>query len=258
MFNLKGKSAAVTGGGSGIGKAVSTALAVQGASVYVLDLQLETAQSTAEEIKKAGGKALGIACDVSIEKSVKDAFELIDEKESNFSILVNSAGLSHIGNIEKTTIADFDRLYNVNVKGIFLTMQNALPLMLDAGGGTVINLASVAAYVGISDRFAYSMTKSAVVGMTLAFARDYIDQNVRCNCISPGRVHTPFVDNFLSKNYPGKEAEMFEKLAKTQPIGRMGTPQEIAHLVVYLASDEASFITGSNYNIDGGFISIKM
>jgi 2-keto-3-deoxy-L-fuconate dehydrogenase len=258
MFNLKGKSAAVTGGGSGIGKAVSLALAAQGASVYVLDLQKESAQNTAEEINKAGGKALGIVCDVSIENSVKDAFELIDERESNLAILVNSAGLSHIGNIEKTSVTDLDRLYNVNVKGIFLTMQNALPLMVDAGGGTVINLASVAAYVGIPDRFAYSMTKGAVVGMTLAFARDHIEKNIRCNCISPGRVHTPFVDNFLSKNYPGQEAEMFEKLAKTQPIGRMGTSEEIAHLVVYLASDEAAFITGSNYNIDGGFISIKM
>jgi NAD(P)-dependent dehydrogenase (short-subunit alcohol dehydrogenase family) len=258
MFNLKGKSAAVTGGGSGIGKAVSLALGAQGAFVYVLDLQKESAQNTAEEINKAGGKALGIVCDVSIENSVKDAFEFIDERESNLAILVNSAGLSHIGNIEKTSVADLDRLYNVNVKGIFLTMQNALPLMVDAGGGTVINLASVAAYVGIPDRFAYSMTKGAVVGMTLAFARDHIDKNIRCNCISPGRVHTPFVDNFLSKNYPGQEAEMFEKLAKTQPIGRMGTSDEIAHLVVYLASDEAAFITGSNYNIDGGFISIKM
>jgi len=258
MFNLSGKSAAVTGGGSGIGKAVSLALASQGARVYILDLQLEAASQAIIEIQAAGGFAQAIACDVSNENSVKDAFELIDEKESNFCVLVNSAGLSHIGNIEKTTIKDFDRLYNVNIKGIFLTMQNALPLMVSSGGGTIINLASVAAFVGIPDRFAYSMTKGAVVGMTLAFARDHVEQNVRCNCISPGRVHTPFVDNFLKSNYPGKEAEMFEKLAKTQPIGRMGTPEEIAHLVVYLASDEASFVTGSNYNIDGGFITIKM
>jgi len=144
------------------------------------------------------------------------------------------------------------------VKGSFLTMKSALPILIESGGGSVINLASVAAYVGIPDRFAYSMTKGAIVGMTLSFARDYVEKNVRCNCISPGRVHTPFVDNFLSRNYPGQEAEMFEKLAKTQPIGRMGTPEEIAGLVLYLASDEASFITGCNYNIDGGFINVKM
>jgi NAD(P)-dependent dehydrogenase (short-subunit alcohol dehydrogenase family) len=258
MFRLENKVAVVTGGGSGIGKAVCLAFAKQGATVYVLDLEKENASQVANEIKDAGGKGFPIPCDVSKVDSVKDAFEFIDERENGLDILVNSAGLSHIGNIQKTTEADFDRLYQVNVKGIFLTMQNAVPQMIDSGGGVVINLASIAAYVGIADRFAYSMSKGAVVGMTLSFARDYIDQNIRCNCISPGRVHTPFVDNFLTKNYPGQEAEMFDKLAKSQPIGRMGTPEEIASLIVYLASDEASFITGCNYNIDGGFINIRM
>jgi len=258
MFNLKGKSAAITGGGSGIGKAVAEVFARNGASVYILDLQKDAADSVADQLKKEGYKAFAIMCDVSNQDSVKDAFEEIEITSNGLHILVNSAGISHIGNIEKTTVEDFDRLYNVNVKGSFLTMKSALPILIESGGGSVINLASVAAYVGIPDRFAYSMTKGAIVGMTLSFARDYVEKNVRCNCISPGRVHTPFVDNFLSRNYPGQEAEMFEKLAKTQPIGRMGTPEEIAGLVLYLASDEASFITGCNYNIDGGFINVKM
>jgi NAD(P)-dependent dehydrogenase (short-subunit alcohol dehydrogenase family) len=258
MFRLDGKSAAVTGGGSGIGKAVAQTLARQGATVYILDLQTDAAASVVEELKKEGIQAFAIPCDVSKPESVQDAFEEIDVKNKGLHILVNSAGISHIGSIEKTSVEDFDRLYNVNVKGSFLTMKSALPLLLESGGGAVINLASIAAYVGIPDRFAYSMTKGAVVGMTLSFARDNIDKNVRCNCISPGRVHTPFVDNFLARNYPGQEAEMFEKLAKTQPIGRMGTPEEIAALILYLASDEASFVTGCNYNIDGGFINVKM
>lgn len=258
MFSLKGKVAAVTGGGSGIGKYTSLSLARQGASVYILDLDKAAAQTVVQEVEAAGGKACAVSTDVAHEDSVRDAFEFIDSKELELHILVNSAGLSFIGNIEKTTVADMDRLYQVNVRGIFLTMKYALPLMLESKQASIINLASIAAYVGLADRFAYSMSKAAVVGMTLAFARDYIDKGIRCNCISPGRVHTPFVDNFIKKNYPGQEAEMFEKLAKSQPIGRMGKPQEIADLIVYLASDEAAFVTGSNYNIDGGFISLKM
>lgn len=258
MFSLKGKTAAVTGGGSGIGKAVAELFARQGAFVYIIDLQIEAAEEIAKKLLSEGCKAMALACDVSKPESVQKVFEKIGSESSALQILVNSAGISHIGNIEKTSVEDMDRLYQVNVKGSFLTMQNALPLMLESGGGSVINLASVAAYVGIADRFAYSMSKGAMVGMTLSFARDYIDQNIRCNCISPGRVHTPFVDQFLSRNYPGQEKEMFDKLAKSQPIGRMGNPEEIASLVGFLASDEASFITGCNYNIDGGFINLKM
>jgi 2-keto-3-deoxy-L-fuconate dehydrogenase len=258
MLSLKGKTAAITGGGSGIGKAVAEMFARQGATVYILDFHKETANQVADSLTAQGLKAISIVCDVSKPDSVKEAFKELKSTSGELQILVNSAGISHIGNIEKTSIEDMDTLYNVNIKGSFLTMKHALPMLLEAGGGSIINLASVAAFVGIADRFAYSMTKGAVVGMTLSLARDYVEKNIRCNCISPGRVHTPFVDNFLSKNYPGQEQEMFEKLAKTQPIGRMGTPDEIAGLILYLASDEASFITGCNYNIDGGFINIKM
>jgi 2-keto-3-deoxy-L-fuconate dehydrogenase len=256
LFNLEGKSIAVTGGGSGIGKAVCETLAAQGAQVFILDLQKEAAESVASAIAETGGKARVWAVDVCQADSVARCFREMGQSGSLHG-LVNSAGISHIGNIDKTTEDDFDRVYQVNVKGTFLTMKFALPLLRQTKG-SVVNLASIAAYVGIPDRFAYSMTKGAVVGMTLAFARDHVEEGIRCNCISPGRVHTPFVDNFLARNYPGQEAEMFEKLAKTQPIGRMGRPDEMAALIVYLCSDEAAFVTGCNYNIDGGFINLKM
>jgi NAD(P)-dependent dehydrogenase (short-subunit alcohol dehydrogenase family) len=172
-------------------------------------------------------------------------------------ILVNSAGVSHIGTAESTAEADFDRLYNVNVKGVYNCLHAAIPVLKKSGGGVILNMCSIAATVGIPDRFAYSMTKGAVYSMTLSVARDYLKDKIRCNCISPARVHTPFVDGFLQKNYPGREQEMFEKLSKTQPIGRMAKPEEIAGLVLYLVSDEASFITGCDYPIDGGFTKLN-
>lgn len=253
MFQLKGKTAVVTGSGSGIGKAVALLFAKQGASVYLTDLNEEAIAQTANEIKQAGGLAFQQPCDVSSQQQVKETFNKIGK----IDILVNSAGVSHIGNVETTNEADFDRLYNVNVKGVYNCLQAAITIMKQAGSGVILNLASIANNVGIADRFAYSMTKGAVYAMTLSVARDYIKDGIRCNCISPARVHTPFVDGFLSKNYPGKEAEVYEKLSKSQPIGRMAKPIEIAHLILYLCSDEASFITGCDYPIDGGFIKLN-
>ncbi len=252
MFDLHNKVALVTGAGSGIGKAIALLFARQGARVGVVDIQQEQAESTAKEIELAGGKAFPLVCDVSDSANVKQVIGSL----SRIDILVNSAGISHIGRADTTSEADFDKVYKVNVKGVFNCMQAALPALRQQGG-VILNLASVAATVGLSDRFAYSMSKGAVLSMTLSVAKDYLADKVRCNCISPGRVHTPFVDNFLAKNYPGKEQEMFEKLSKTQPIGRMGTPDEIAALALYLCSDEAGFITGTDYPIDGGFIRLN-
>lgn len=252
MFDLHNKVALVTGAGSGIGKAIALLFARQGARVGVVDIQQEQAESTAKEIELAGGKAFPLVCDVSDSANVKQVIGSL----SQIDILVNSAGISHIGRADTTSEADFDKVYKVNVKGVFNCMQAALPALRQQGG-VILNLASVAATVGLSDRFAYSMSKGAVLSMTLSVAKDYLADKVRCNCISPGRVHTPFVDNFLAKNYPGKEQEMFEKLSKTQPIGRMGTPDEIAALALYLCSDEAGFITGTDYPIDGGFIRLN-
>jgi len=253
MLDLKGKTAVVTGGGSGIGKAVATVFARQGAAVHIIELNLENGEHVVNEIKAAGGVAYAHACDVSNQQQVSAVFDHIQ----TIDILVNNAGVAHVGKADTTTEEDFVRLFNINVKGVYNCLHAALPLMKSRGKGAILNLSSIGAVVGIADRFAYSMTKGAVHGMTLSVARDYIHDGIRCNSISPARVHTPFVDGFIAKNYPGKEAEMFDKLSKSQPIGRMGNPEEIANLILYLCSDEASFITGCDYHIDGGFIKLN-
>ena len=253
MLSLKGKTAVVTGGGSGIGKAVSVLFAKQGAIVHVIELNSENAAHTVDEILTAGGQAYAHSCDVSKQDEVKAVFDAIKD----IDILVNNAGIAHVGKADATSEADFDRVYSVNVKGAYNCLFSALPLMRVRGGGAILNLSSIAAIVGIADRFAYSMSKGAIHGMTLSVARDYMADNIRCNSVCPARVHTPFVDGFISKNYPGKEAEMFEKLSKSQPIGRMGKPEEVANLILFLCSEEAAFITGCDYHIDGGFIKLN-
>jgi 2-keto-3-deoxy-L-fuconate dehydrogenase len=253
MFQLTGKTAVVTGSGSGIGKAVALLFAKAGASVHLVDLNAETIKGSADEIMLSGGQATVQPCDVSSQQQVKEVFNSIGQ----IDILVNSAGVSHVGNVESTPEADFDRLYNVNVKGVYNCLHAAVTLMKQRKSGVILNLASIANHVGLTDRFAYSMSKGAVYAMTLSVARDYLHDGIRCNCISPARVHTPFVDGFIKKNYPGREDEMFDKLSKSQPIGRMAKPEEIAHLVLYLCSEEASFITGCDYPIDGGFINLN-
>jgi 2-keto-3-deoxy-L-fuconate dehydrogenase len=249
MFSLLRKHAVVTGAGSGIGKAVAITLAKQGAIVYVADINEEQARETAKEI---GTDAVVKTADVSNQKATKELFDSLPQLD----ILVNSAGVSHIGTATSTAETDFDRLYNVNVKGVYNCLYAGIPRLKEKGG-VIVNMCSIAATVGIPDRFAYSMTKGAVYSMTLSVAKDYLKDKIRCNCVSPARVHTPFVDGFLKKNYPGKEQEMFDKLSKTQPIGRMARPEEIAGLILYLCSDEASFITGCDYPIDGGFIKLN-
>jgi 2-keto-3-deoxy-L-fuconate dehydrogenase len=253
MFQLKGKVAVITGSGSGIGKAIAVLFARQGAELHLVDVNEEAVNTTAEEIKKENGEAVAHICDVTSQEEVVKFFNSI----GRIDILVNSAGVSHIGTVETTTEEDFDRLYKVNVKGVYNCIRAAISLMKPAKSGVILNVGSIAASIGITDRFAYSVTKGAVLAMTLSVARDYLHEGIRCNCISPARVHTPFVDGFLKKNYPGKEQEMFEKLSKSQPIGRMAKPEEIAHLVLYLCSDEASFITGCDYPIDGGFVKLN-
>jgi len=253
MFQLNNKTALVTGGGSGIGKDVCKVLAKQGAHVIVVDLNTESAKGTVDEITTNGNNAEALTLDVTQLLAVTTAFE----KLNRLDILVNCAGISHIGTATTTSEADFEKVFQVNVKGMFHCLQAGVNAMKKSGGGSIVNISSIAAKVGLSDRFAYSMSKGAVHAMTMSVAKDYIKDNIRCNSISPGRVHTPFVDGFLKNNYPGQEAEMFEKLSKTQPIGRMGKPIEVAHQVLYLCSEEASFITGSDFSIDGGFITLN-
>jgi len=253
MFSLINKTAVITGSASGIGKAVALVFAKQGAMVHLLDMNEAGLAETVSEIKEAGGNAEPHRADVTNQSAVKWLFEKI----GRFDILVNCAGISNIGKADNTSEEDFERVFNVNVKGIYNCLHEAVPIMKQNESSVILNLASVASSVGLFDRFAYSMSKGAVLGMTLSVAKDYISDGIRCNSISPGRVHTPFVDNFLAKTYPGKEEEMFDKLSKTQPIGRMAKPIEIAHLVLYLCSDEAAFITGCDYPIDGGFIKLN-
>ncbi len=253
MFKLSGKRAIVTGGGSGIGKAVALLFAKQEAEVHVLDVNNDACSATAQEIVQANGKAFAHTGNVTSPHEVNSIFSAI----GNIDILVNSAGISHIGDIENTTEEDMDRLYNVNVKGVYNCVKAAITNMKSNKSGVILNLASIANNIGLQHRFAYSMSKGAVYAMTLSVARDYINDGIRCNCISPARVHTPFVDDFIKKNYPGKEEEMFEKLSKSQPIGRMAEPAEIASLILFLCSNEASFITGCDYPIDGGFIKLN-
>lgn len=255
LFSLKGKTALITGGASGIGKAIAKKFAGRGAEVHILEFNAENGQGTQEEIEASGDKAYFHPCDVSNQQQVRKVIGEIAQK-SRIDILINNAGIAHVGNIEGTEEADMDRLFQVNIKGVYNGMKSVIPFMKDKGG-VILNMASVASSVGITDRFAYSMTKGAVLTMTYSVAKDYLDFGIRCNCISPGRIHTPFVDGFLAKNYPGKEKEMFEKLSKTQPIGRMGKPEEVANLALYLCSDEASFVTGTDFPIDGGFIKLN-
>ncbi|MDU0355431.1 SDR family oxidoreductase [Paraglaciecola aquimarina] len=256
MTSKQQKVALVTGGGSGIGQSICLRLALKGIKVIVVDLDLDAAKETSKKIYAQHGVADVYQLDISNHQSVKQVFGTIIAQH-NIDILVNNAGIAHIGNIENTKEADLDRLYNVNVKGVYNCISASIEAMKTQKSGVIINMASIASSVGITDRFAYSMSKGAVLTMTYSVARDYIDHGIRCNCISPGRVHTPFVDNFLDNNYPHNRDEMFEKLSKSQPIGRMAQPEEIAALVDYLCSDEASFITGSNYPIDGGFVTIN-
>ena len=252
--SFAGRTAIVTGGGSGIGQAIAMLLAARGARVAILDL---AADDTMRLITERGGTSSFIACDVTQQATVDAAFATTASSYGPLDILVNSAGIAHVGTADSTSEADFDRVYAVNVKGVYNCLRAGVVAM-KGRGGAILNIASVASTVGIPDRFAYAMSKGAVLTMTYSVACDYVAQGIRCNAVSPGRVHTPFVDGFLATNYPGREQEMFDKLSRTQPIGRMGQPAEIAELAAFLCSDAAAFITGSNYAIDGGFISLKV
>lgn len=247
-MDLKNKTAIITGGASGIGLAITRVFAENGAKVHVLEVKDDAAIDSDHDIEIH-------QCDVANHHQVHEVIGKIAESDP-IDILVNNAGIAHIGNVEQTTEEDLDRLYNVNIKGIYNCIQASIK-SLKKTKGCILNMASVVSHVGIPDRFAYTMTKGAVLTMTYSVAKDYINDGVRCNSISPARVHTPFVDGYLKQNYPGQEKEMFEKLSNTQPIGRMAKPEEVANLALFLCSDKADFITGSDYPIDGGFIHIN-
>jgi 2-keto-3-deoxy-L-fuconate dehydrogenase len=254
IFELQNKVAVVTGAGSGIGAAIARLFARQHARVILLDLDEAAARRTASQIAGEGGHAEAIACDVAAADQVAAVFERIVEEHRRVDILVNNAGIAHVGTIERTAEPDFDRLYRVNVKGVYLCARAAVTAMVRQGGGVILNMASIASLIGLPERFAYSMTKGAVHTMTMSIAVDYVKQNIRCNCICPARIHTPFVDAYVARHYAGREQETLQQLSAYQPIGRMGTPEEVAHLALYLCSDEAAFVTGQAYPIDGGVL----
>ena len=256
LFSLKGKTAAITGAGSGIGHAIARAFARQGAAVHILDRDGDAAISVARQIAGGGGSAQAHVCDVADARNVGEVFDTLFQA-GPVHILVNNAGIAHVGSLATTPEEDFERVLRVNVKGVYLCMRAVIEPMRAHKRGVILNMCSIAATAGLTDRFAYSTSKGAVRSMTLSVARDYLRDGIRCNCISPARVHTPFVDGFVAKNYPGREPEMMKKLSAAQPIGRMAQPEEVANLAVYLCSDEASFITGADYYLDGGFMHLR-
>ena len=253
---LEGKNAIITGAGSGIGLAIARRFAAEVAHLGLLEVNEESAETARAELSSSGATVEAIVCDVSRRDSVAGAFARIDETLGTPQILVNNAGIAHVGNLLDTEEEDLDRLYAVNVKGVALCSREAVRRMLENSGGVILNLASIASHIGLEDRFAYSMTKGAVWTMTRSIATDYMKKGIRCNCVAPCRVHTPFVDGFIAENYPGQEKEKFEELSAYQPMGRMARPEEVADLALFLCSDESAFITGHSFPIDGGVMVI--
>ena len=253
IFSLKNKVVIITGGSSGIGRAISILFAQQGAEVHIFDLQSPLSDETISEVKQFNISSNFHPVDITNETLVLDEINSLEK----IDILINNAGIAQIGNVENTSSEDFQKIFDVNVKGAFNCIKAVIPNMVSHNSGVILNMASVASSVGIPDRFGYSMTKGAIKSMTQSIAKDYISKGIRCNCISPARVHTPFVDGFIAKNYPNNQVEMFKKLSASQPIGRMARPIEIAHLALYLCSDEASFATGCDYPLDGGFLHLN-
>lgn len=254
MFDLTGKTALVTGAASGIGEAIAEVLANAGAFVYLTDIDTAAGEATAARLSAASLKVKFLALNVADEAACKESGKTVLEQSGGLDILVNNAGIGHVGTILQTEVDDLDRLYSVNVRGVFNLTKAFLPGMIDRSSGVVINVASIGGVVAIADRLAYCTTKFAVVGFTKCLALDHAKDGIRAVAVCPGRVETPFVKKRIAE-YPDPE-KAYKEMSATQALGRMATPQEIAASVLYLASDEASFVTGTAFEIDGGFSGI--
>ena len=255
MFRLDKTIAFVTGAGSGIGEQIARLFARQGAHVILADIILDAVERVAGEIQAAGGSARPQQLDVAKESQVKAAMERVAAIEGRLDILINNAGISNVGTILETSLENWESVMRVNAGGVFLCAREGVRQMLAQSptGGVIINMSSVAATIGIERRLSYSASKGAVLALTRSIAIDFVTQGIRCNAICPGTVHTPFVEGYLARNFAGHEDEIRQQLHARQPIGRMGRPDEIAHAALYLASDEAAFVTGSALVIDGGW-----
>ncbi|RJP23039.1 MAG: SDR family oxidoreductase [Candidatus Omnitrophota bacterium] len=251
-FNLNNKTAFITGAASGIGQAIAGVYAQAGSKVWIADINEPGGNETAQKIRAEGGDVYFIHCDVTQPETIRAAVTHVLKESECIDVLVNNAGVGLVGDLVNTSAEDFERIMRVNIAGVFNVSKAVLPSMLERRQGVIINMASIASLIAVKDRFAYSASKGAVLMMTKSIALDYVDRGIRCNCICPARIHTPFVDEYLRKNYPGREQEIFQTLSAYQPIGRMGKPEEVAYLALYLASDEAAFQTGDAFPVSGG------
>lgn len=255
MFSLKEKITLVTGAGSGIGQSIAEVFAKAGGFVYVTDRDEKGGAATVAAIKAAGGQAEFLKLDVASEESCAEVAKAVHAAKGRLDVLVNNAGIGHVGNMLQTQVADLDRMYNVNVRGVFNVTKAFIHQMVERKSGNIVNLASIGGVVAVKDRLAYCTTKFAVVGFTKGIALDHALDGIRCNCICPGRVETPFVKARLAE-YPDPE-KAYREMASTQALGRMAKPDEIAYAALYLACDESAFVTGTDFIIDGGWTAGK-